>query len=158
MDYRDELRLLSQPLLQPFDSLPQPSAIAPTFRHKTRKRGRGRHPKAGGGTRDQKSEANSKPRTGATVSIASTLFAVSRRDDRSGKDGGSGGATIGGLSFWKIARPHGIRSAARAVKMIRTSQRFLEPAAQRRSRLIPKPWPGRFDHRGPQARAFPGTR
>ena len=115
-------------------------------------------PKAGGGTRDQKSAENSKPRTGAAVSIASTLFAVSRRDDRSGKDGGSGGSTIGGLSFWKFARQHGIRSAARAVKMIRTSQRFLEPAAQRRSRLIPKPWPGRFDHCGPQPRAFPGTR
>ena len=28
---------------------------------------------------------------------------------------------------------------------------FLEPPAQRRSRLMPKPELGRFDHRGPQA-------
>jgi hypothetical protein len=61
----------------------------------------------------KKSAANSKARAGAAVSIASTLFAVSRRDDGSGKDGGSGGARIGGQSFWKIARPHSIRLAAR---------------------------------------------
>jgi hypothetical protein len=39
MDYRDELRFLSQPLLQPFDSMPQPSAITPIFRDETLKRG-----------------------------------------------------------------------------------------------------------------------
>jgi hypothetical protein len=70
----------------------------------------------------------------------------------------SGGATIGGLSFLEN-RPAARHSAwPRAVKMSRKFQRFFEPPAKRRSRLIPKPWPGRFDHRGPQARAFPGTR
>ncbi len=42
MDYRDELRFLSQPLLQPFDSMPQPGAIAPTLRDETLSRGRRR--------------------------------------------------------------------------------------------------------------------